>query len=274
MNGELISSAKNPKIINLRKLVQRKQRWAQQRFMVEGLQLIGMAVEAGRRPLDIFYCPEQFAGETASNLLAQLLERGGQPYPVTERVMSGLSERDAPQGIIVTFPLFETALETLLHKLDHPSLLVILDRLQDPGNLGALIRTADAVAAEAVILLEPCVDVFDPKTVRGSMGSIFALPIVYATDLASLFKTLRQHHFRLTGADSHRGDFPWEASSQAISGSVALVLGNEARGLSSDARPYMTDWVRLPILGKAESLNVAVAGAVLMYQWLQRNKKL
>lgn len=269
---QLISSTRNPKIVNLRKLAQRKHRWAQNRFMVEGLQLIGMAVKAGHRPLDVFYCREHFGGETAPNLLQQLLDKEGQPYPVTPKIMHILSERDAPQGIIATFPLFEASLEGLLNRLTHPSFLVILDRLQDPGNLGTLIRTADAITAAAVILLEPCVDVFDPKTVRGSMGSIFTVPIIHSTDPASLFETLNQYQFRLTGADSHQGDLPWDPDSEAIAGSIALVLGNEARGLSPDVRPHMTHWVRLPLPGKAESLNVAVAAGVLMYQWLQRNK--
>ena len=272
MDSSPISSTRNPKIINLRKLAQRKQRRAQGRFMVEGLQLIGMAGEAGHKPLEVFYCPEQFAGETAPALLDRLLGAGGEPYRVTPKLMQTLSERDAPQGLIATFPLFEARLDAVLDRLTPPALLLILDRLQDPGNMGTLIRSADAVAAAGVVLLEPCVDLFDPKTVRGTMGSLFSLPIVHTSDMALLSKTLAGHQFRLTGADGYQGEIPWASGSACLRGSVGLVLGNEARGLSDDVRPHLTAWVRLPLPGRAESLNVAVAGAVLMYQWLQVNR--
>ena len=267
-----ISSTKNPKIVNLRKLKQRKHRLAQNRFMVEGLQLLGMACEAGRRPLEVFYAPAHFKGEAAPQLLRRLLDAGGEPYPITPNLMNRLSERDAPQGIIATFPLFEASLEALLETAAPPLFFLVLDRLQDPGNLGTLIRTADAIAAAGVILIEPCVDVFDPKTVRGTMGSLFSVPIVHTTAPEALLATLGRHHIGLTGADGYRGDIPWAADSQALRGSVALVLGNEARGLSPDLRPAITHWVRLPMRGRAESLNVAVAGGVLMYQWLQLNE--
>jgi TrmH family RNA methyltransferase len=232
-----------------------------------------MALEGGHTPLDVFYCEAHFAGETAPAILQKLLERGGQPHPVSSKVMRSLSERDAPQGIIATFPLFETSIDIFFTAIKTPpALFVVLDRLQDPGNLGTLIRTADAIAANGVVLIEPCVDPFELKTVRGSMGSIFNLPLVHITDPLTIFTTLAELGYKLTGADGYRGDFPWEVQNKALDGSVALFLGNEARGLNEDIRPHLTHWVRLPLLGRAESLNVAVAGGVLMYYWLERNR--
>ena len=268
----MIRSTKNPKIVALRKLKQRKHRRAQNRFAVEGLQLLGMALESGHAPLEIFYCQEQFTGQTAGPLLERLAQSGGSAYAVAAQVMSVLSERESPQGIVATFPLFETDLAAMLNAAPNPALLVVLDRLQDPGNLGTLIRTADAVAAAGVILIEPCVDPFDPKTVRGSMGSIFSLPLARISQPQALFETLKQRGYRLTGADGYRGEIPWR--SQILCGNTALTLGNEARGLSQDLRSHLTDWLRLPLLGRAESLNVAVAGGVLMYHWLQANGRI
>jgi TrmH family RNA methyltransferase len=267
----MITSARNPKIVELRKLQQRKHRRAQQRFMVEGLQLIGMALAGGHQPLDIFYCEERFGGETAPVLLQSLIEAGGRPHALSARVMDSLSERDAPQGLIVTFPLIEAPIDDMLAAASPPSLVVVLDRLQDPGNLGTIIRTADAVAAAGVILIEPCVDLFDLKTVRGSMGSIFTVPVAHTAEPVLLFETLRRHGYHLTGADGYRGELAWAATGAGLQGSTALVLGNEARGLNPDLRPHLTHWTRLPMPGQAESLNVAVAGAVLMYQWVQQN---
>ncbi len=268
----MITSTKNPKIVALRKLKQRKHRRAQNRFAVEGLQLLGMALEGGHTPLEIFYCREAFAGNTAPALLKKLTQAGGNAYAVNLQVMSALSERESPQGIIATFSLFETTLKAMLEAAPDPSLLLVLDRLQDPGNLGTLIRTADAVAAAGIILIEPCVDPFDPKTVRGSMGSVFSLLLARVSKPETLFETLLRRGYRLVGADGYRGKIPWR--SQILRGNTALALGNEARGLSQDLRLHLTDWLRLPLPGRAESLNVAVAGGVLMYYWLQANDEL
>jgi len=262
----VITSARNRRIVEARKLGQRKYRERQGRFLVEGLQLLHMALDAGASPVEVFYCESQFVGTEAAVLLDRFRRTDADLIPVAEHVMHTLSQRDAPQGIVATFALFETSPQDL--QLTGRELVVVLDRLQDPGNMGTLIRTADAVGAAAVVLIEPCVDVFDPKTVRGSMGSLFNVPLVRTGDVAGLFDWLRSKGLRLVGADARQG----EAWGRGLwEGGAALILGNEARGLSEDVRAYVEDWARLPIVGKAESLNVAVAGGVLMYMWLQAN---
>ena len=261
-----ITSTRNPHIVAARKLGERKHREQQGRFLVEGLQLLHLALDAGARPVEVFYCERLFAGRQAAALLERFRQTEADLLPVSERVMAALSQRDTPQGIVATFALFETPLAAL--RLSGRELVVVLDRLQDPGNLGTLIRTADAVGAAAVVLIEPCVDPFDPKTVRGSMGSLFNVPLARTGDVPALFAWLRRHGLRVVGADAHLGE-PWGYG--LWDGGVALVLGNEARGLSEDVRAHVQAWARLPIVGKAESLNVAVAGGVLMYTWLQEN---
>ncbi len=262
--NSIITSTRNRRVVEARKLTHRKHRKRQGRFLVEGLQIIHMALDAGARPIDVFYCEDCFTGPEAQALLKRLRAAGASLIPVARHVMKSLSERDEPQGLVVTFALFEHTLEDL--HLPGRALLLILDRLQDPGNLGTLIRTADAVGARAVILIEPCVDPFDPKTVRGTMGSLFNVPLVRTNDVEGVFRWLEAHHVNVVGADAKQGrewgEGLWE-------GRVALVLGNEARGLSSDVRAHIRDYARLPIVGKAESLNVAVAGGVLMYLWLK-----
>jgi TrmH family RNA methyltransferase len=181
--------------------------------------------------------------------------------------MQALSERDEPQGLVAAFELIDTPLDKI--QLAGQELVIVLDRLQDPGNMGTLIRTADAVGAAAVILIEPCVDPFDLKTVRGSMGSLFNLPLAHTREVPEVFDRLHRSGLRSVGADARLGEVYGQG---ALSGGVALVLGNEARGLSDDVRGYIDAWARLPIAGKAESLNVAVAGGVLMYEWLKANQ--
>jgi TrmH family RNA methyltransferase len=265
--GHTIISTSNPHVVEARKLRQRKYREAQGLFLVEGLQLLHMALDSGARPHEVFYCPELFVGSEAASLLERCQPTGATLLQISPRVMEVLCERDEPQGLIATFRRASPALTSL--KLVGHELVVVLDRLQDPGNLGALIRTADAVGAAAIILIEPCVDPFDPKTVRGSMGSLFNLPIISARDVSALFAWLHECGVRPVGADPHLGVMWGEGLWQ---GGVALVLGNEARGLSDDVAAQIKIWIKLPIVGKAESLNVAVAGGVLMYAWLRENQ--
>lgn len=249
------------------KLGQRKHRRRQGRFLVEGLQIIGMALENDATPLEVFVCRSQFHGDTAPKLLATMDQAGARITEVAPNVMSRLSDREEPQGLVVAFALLQSDLAEIVGARS-PSLVIVLDRLQDPGNLGTLMRTADAVGAAGVVLIEPCVDRFDPKTVGASMGSLFSLPIVAVDDVEPVIAALTDS--TIVGTDAHEGDLAWHGAS--LDGSVALVLGNEAHGLSPDLRPHIAKWVRLPILGKAESLNVAVAGGTLSYEWLRRNR--
>lgn len=262
----VVTSVRNRRIVEGRKLGQRKHRQRQGRFLVEGLQLLHMALDAAAQPGEVFYCESQFAGSEAPALLDRFRQAGADLVAVSPQVMRTLAERETPQGIVATFTLFEASLQTL--PLTGRELVVVLDRLQDPGNLGTLIRTADAVGAAVTILIEPCVDPFDPKTVRGTMGSLFNVPFVQTPDVPGLFGYLREKGLRLVGADAQLGETWGEGLWE---GKVALILGNEARGLSDDVRRFVDAWARLPILGKAESLNVAVAGGVLMYAWLRAN---
>lgn len=260
----IITSLRNRRVVEARKLLQHRHRQRQGAFLVEGLQLLHMALDAGACPIEVFYCESQFTGTEAPALLRRFRRTGAELVAVSEYVMNALSQRSAPQGMVATFPLFETSLHEV--ELTGEELVIVLDRPQNAGNVGTLIRTADAVGAAAVILLKPCVDVFAPQTVRSSMGSLFNVPLVWTADVPELFGWLRGKGLRPVGADPHKGT-RW---GQGVwRGGVALILGNEARGLTEDVRVHLEDWVRLPIVGRAESLNVAVVGGVLMYMWLR-----
>lgn len=300
--ADVVASRRNPAVVAARKLAQRKHRRAEGRFLVEGLQLIKMALDAGHRPLDAFHAPAVLdasgAPPAARALPAQLAAAGARLHAVTPVVMAGLCERDDLQGVVATFatfgavlaaaddgrPLFagdvaagRAALDAAIARRraggfvprpDGPGLVVVLDRLQDPGNLGALVRTADAAGADAVVCVEPSVDAFDPRAVRGSMGSLFTLPLARAADAAALAGWLTAAGYALVGADAHAGA-PWGEGVLDGPGGIALVLGNEARGLSPDLEARLAARIRLPMVGQAESLNVAVAGGILMYAWLR-----
>ena len=279
---ETVTSTSNPRIVTARKLSQKKHRLRQNRFAAAGLQILGMAVEgmsdqrmAERiQALDVFYCQDLFTTSTAPTLLEKLIENGATAIPVTDRVLGTLSDRELSQGLVATF-----VMDSLLHSLDElaasqagdPALVILLDRPQYPGNAGTLIRTADAVGAEAVALIEPAVDAFAPASVRATMGSIFAIPILRISDVAPIAPWAHQAGFCLVGADAGQGTEVWD--SDHLAGSVGLVLGNEGEGLQPELAAMLDATVTLPQRGNAESLNVSIAGGILMYEWLRANRK-
>ena len=266
--SEIITSPRNRRVVRARKLGQRKYRQQEHCFLVDGLQALHMGLAAGFEPVELFYCEELFAGQGAPGLLQRCRQTRAELVSVSVPVMATLSERDRPQGLVGVFPFVDRPLEEV--RLTGSELVLVLDRLQNPGNLGTLLRTADAVGSGGVMLLEPCVDLFDPTAVRGSMGSLFNVPVVRVGESEELFARLKERGLRVIGADPYEGELwhrgRWE-------GGVALVLGNEAKGLSEEVRPHVETWVRLPMTGGVESLNVAVVGGVLMYEWMRENEE-
>ena len=262
--AKAISSLRNPRVVRVRKLAQRKHRQRQGRFLVEDLQALHMALDASIQPHEVFYCEALFEGIHAGRLLERFGSTQAELIAVAPHVMEALSERPRAQGVMAVFAAFDQPLYSL--QLQPHSLVIILDRIQKPANIGMLLRTADAVGAAAVILLESCADPFGPLSVRGSMGSLFNVPLVRSTRLSELGKWLQERNVRLIGADPHCGQM-WNPD--VWQGRIGLVLGNERQGLSEQLRPWIDQWVQIPMVGKTESLNVAVAGSVLMYAWLQ-----
>ena len=223
-----------------------------------------MGLEAGVRVFDAFYCEDYLRGSVPEAMLGRLERAGAEMIPVAPHVFDRLSSRRSGSGIVATFATFEATVNELT--LTGDELVIVLDRLQKPHNVGMLIRTADAAGAGAVVLLDPCADPFDPAAVRAGMGSQFNVPIVWASDVGLLFHELRDRGLRTVAADPHVGA-PWGAG--LWEGGVALVLGCEPKGLAEDVRTHADGFARLPIIGKADSLNVSVAGGALMYAWLR-----
>nr|MBN1857814.1 RNA methyltransferase [Candidatus Bipolaricaulota bacterium] len=224
------------------------------------------------RPCELFYCRERLRETIADELIEAYVNAGAEPLAVSERVIDAISRREASQGAAATLALspMEWTLKEIERRADESTaakLVAVLDRPQNPGNVGALIRTADAVGALAVVMLEPCADPFDPKAVRSSMGSLFSVPVARLQDPAVLSKWLAEIGCRFVGADGAADRVVWD--SDRFDGSVALALGSEADGLSDAIRRKLEASVGLPLHGGAESLNMAVAGGILMYEWLR-----
>lgn len=265
-----ISSRSNPKIKQVRLLKQRKIRQETGLFLVEGIHHVGEAVEAagqGRIRLDsIFYSPELLTSEFGLSLVAGQSALGTPCYPTTPEVFASIAEKENPQGILAVVE--QPARE--LSRLDPENFPwgVALVAPQDPGNLGTVLRTVDAVGASGLLLLDSSVDPFHPSSVRASMGTIFWYPVI-AAPFSSFAAWSRRHGYHVYGT-SAQGSLDYREVERYERPSI-LLMGSEREGLSPEQRQFCDVLLRLPMRGRASSLNLAVATGVLLYEMLARS---
>lgn len=252
-----ISSASNPKIKRLVALRDRRQRDREGVFLVEGIRELERAVAAGLRPLEIYYDPARFPGPPVPAEVE---------LSVAPEGMDRASYRRRSQGVIAVFARFEMELS---HLVIPPSPLFLLaESIEKPGNLGALLRTADAVGAAGLIVTDTGADPFNPNVIRSSTGTLFSVPIAVTT-LDRAITWLRGHDISIHAADPGAADLLWSLD---LTGPCALIAGSEHHGLSDRARSAADSLVRIPMEGDADSLNVSVSMAVLAYEALRQRR--
>ncbi len=228
---------------------------------LEGARLVRDSLGSELLPQRCFHVPEP--AEDISTLLPALAARGVQLFPVTPAVLKSLSDTVSPQGIVLLAQRPPQSAEAFWKKLPTEPLVVVLDRVQDPGNLGTILRTAEAAGADALLTLAGSADVFSPKVLRASMGSALRLPVLAGISRQDLVAAVRQSSWRMlaasgNGGGSHR-DVDWR-------GPLLVVLGNEGSGVEPDLLAACQERVRIPIRSTVESLNVATAAAVLLFE--------
>jgi TrmH family RNA methyltransferase len=253
----MLTSTKNPRIQKIRRLQSSaRTRRKESLFVVEGVRLVEEALVAGWQPALVIFTEDITARGRQTVDRFQAL--GTEALMVAPHVMEAASDTKTPQGILAVLPTAEWELPV------QPTFLLIPDRVRDPGNLGTLLRTALAAGVEAVILPPGGVDAFSPKVVRAGMGAHFKLPII-AMDWETIGQRLAGLSFFL--ADSGGGAAHFEARFESP---LALIIGGEASGAGDQARKLATRRVHIPMPGKAESLNAAVAGSILMFEVLRQ----
>ncbi|MGI6110088.1 MAG: TrmH family RNA methyltransferase [Eubacteriaceae bacterium] len=273
MSAEVIRSRSNREVRENAKLVQKKYRDRSGLFLADGTKLFQEALDSGMQFERVYYTDEWFRSAAAAlQDLILRLEEERTAVPVTPEVLKLVSSVKSPEGIVsVIRKPEEIDPESLLTKdsqLTTGHSYVILEDVQDPGNLGTIIRTADAAGYDAVILTEGCADIYSEKTLRASMGSVFHLPVVRTGGISRFLNDLREHGFEAAGA-SLQGE-TIELCQTDRPQRLALILGNESRGLSEKTAGLCTRLVKIPIYGRAESLNVAVAAGILLYAFAQK----
>uniref|UniRef100_UPI003BA9C1A7 TrmH family RNA methyltransferase n=1 Tax=Stappia sp. TaxID=1870903 RepID=UPI003BA9C1A7 len=261
-----VTSFSNPLVKDIKALVaQRKHRQKTGRFVAEGLKLAADALEAGWTVDMLVMGPEARESEAAREVAARARARGATILEVTTAVLAAMTRRDNPQMVVGVYEQrtqSDRVLSEALSAAGAQDVWIALDHVRDPGNLGTIIRTADAVGAKGVILVGETTDPFSVETVRATMGSLFHVPLARMTRAAfrdraaSWPGTLVGTH--LKGSTDYR--------KIAYRGPVMLLMGNEQAGLPDDMAEACNAIARIPQVGQADSLNLAVATAVMLYE--------
>lgn len=252
---ERITSVKNPTVRSLRGLKDRRVREASGRILVEGEVMIREALSCG---LEIF---DLLADERCECFAREMEARGARAFAVPGSILEAVCETRTPQGVCASFSQPRKLLPEEL-----PDVVVALDGVQDPGNVGTIWRTADAAGVQALVFGEGSADPLSPKVLRAAMGSGFRLPFVQTQDLPGLLAVLAAKGYAVIASDLSGQDFYARPDPGRR---LALIIGNEARGISDAVRDCATMRVRLPMRGGAESLNAAIAAGILMYDLMK-----
>ncbi|MDE3045414.1 MAG: RNA methyltransferase [Verrucomicrobiota bacterium] len=258
-----ITSLQNPKVKEVVRLRERKERDETGRFLIEGYRELKRAIDAGRTIETLFICPSFYLGTNEPALIQQT---GVQPIECTEKVFAKLSYRDRPDGLLAIAPQTHLSLRDL--QLKKVPFLVIAESIEKPGNLGTILRSADAAGVDAVIVCDPTTDIHNPNVVRSSVGTLFTVPVIEATSEETL-RFLKEKGIAIAAATPHA---KLEFTKADLTVPVALAVGTEQYGLSDAWMKQADIQVRIPMFGAADSLNVASATTLVLYEVVrQRN---
>ncbi|MEJ2210541.1 MAG: RNA methyltransferase [Anaerolineae bacterium] len=260
----IITSFRNPRVKYLRSLRVHKYRQQEGRYLIDGIRIVEEALSLGAPVETLIYAPDLLVSDRAQALVERV--EPADRLALSGEVMATLSDRDQPQGIAAVVRIQDPPLASIPWNED--LLVVVAYELRDPGNLGAIVRTADAAGASGVVVVEPAVDLYDPQTVRATMGSLFALPIVRVSGgeaLQAWYRELRGTGLALSvvASSAHGQALYYEADYRQP---LVLLLGSERQGLAEEVKREADVVVRLPQTGRATSLNVSAAAAVLIYE--------
>ena len=260
--GAELTSIRSGRVQAARRLTKRAFRAREGRFLAEGPQAVREAVARPATVTEVFVTRE--AAERHPELLEPAAEQGAPVHLVSGEVMSAIAQTVTPQGVVAVCRTLDRPLADVL--AEGLRLVAVLAHARDPGNAGTVVRTADAAGAGAVLLTGDSVDPYNPKCVRASAGSLFHLPVAVGRDVAQDLPALRAAGLQVLAADSHADlDLDQAVDRGMLSGPTAWVFGNEAWGLPPETRELADAVVRVPIHGRAESLNLATAAAVCLY---------
>lgn len=257
----LITSLQNPRIKEAVKLRERRKREETGTFLIEGYRELSRAVAARWEIETLFYCPEFFLGSNESSLIELIL---GEKFCCNEAVFEKLSYRDRPDGLLAVARQQRKMLEDL--PLSKNPFLLVAESIEKPGNLGTILRSADAVGVDGLIIADPNTDLFNPNVVRASVGTLFHVPVVSATTEETLRFLEEKKITVLSATPQAEKNFTKEDCTIPL----AIVVGSEQYGLTKPWFEATKKQVRIPMKGMADSLNVSAATTLLLYEVLRQ----
>jgi len=250
-----------PKLKELRALTHKKYRDEQRMFLIEGVRMVGDAIDSGFKILEVFYTKELSDSSPGKTLLQRLSEKTSNLFEISNREMELISETVTFQGVVAVLRQKRFTLDTVLGITEARSHLVALDGVSDPGNAGTMIRTCDWFGVDGVIIGENSVELYNPKVLRATMGGVFHLPIVEEVDLLSTLSRAKDAGYKVyvtsTGGESHFDRVQYAAKS-------IIVFGNEAWGVSDQVKQLADVHLTIRRYGLGESLNVSVACGIIL----------
>ncbi|MGW4205521.1 TrmH family RNA methyltransferase [Streptomyces sp. NPDC004726] len=262
---ELISP-RSSRVAAARRLARRNFRGKERLFLAEGPQAVREAAghRAGGTPTLVELFTTLDAAERYADIIGAARDAGARVHLADETVIADISTTVTPQGLVGVCRFLDTPFEEIVRS--GPTLVAVLAHVRDPGNAGTVLRCADAAGADAVVLTDASVDLYNPKAVRASVGSHFHLPVAVGVPVEQAVRRLRDAGVRVLAADgAGEDDLDDELDAGTMGGPTAWIFGNEAWGLPKETRALADAVVRVPIHGKAESLNLATAAAVCLY---------
>ena len=255
-----IESFQNKFVKELKQLKLKKYQVQKKVFLAEGLNF----VEEIPRNYKVFAFV--FSKSFAKDKDLSAYERKAHTYVLKDEIFVSLSDTKTPQGVMAVVERKRANPESIVKNGDF---FVICEEVRDPGNLGTIIRTADALGASGVFLTKDCADLYSGKVLRSTMGSVFHIPISYGLEAAEILSLMKRHGISTAGAHLKGEKTPAETDFKKP---FALLIGNETKGLSDNVSKECSELIKIPMSGKAESLNAAVAAAIIMYEALRQRR--
>lgn len=261
-----ITSSSNKQIKHVKSLQRKKYRDKYNEYIVEGLRIVEHGLCNGVEFSSIFCTDEAYDTLDQRKEIKKILDKGIYIYKVNDKLFKEISTTENSQGIIGIIKKKFYKLDSFIDK--DKIFIIILDRLQDPGNLGTIIRTADAAGVDLILTTKGCVDIYNDKTIRSTMGSIFTMPVIHINDDNELIKTLKDKKINIISttleAKKYHHDIEYGEKN-------AIIIGNEGNGICKELIDESNIKIKIPIIGNAESLNASVASGIVIYELVRQS---
>jgi TrmH family RNA methyltransferase len=262
-----ITSSQNHIIKEIRALSNKKYREEKKLYFIEGIRFVEEALKENME-FDKILISEKFAdSKGGQEFCSKIMLSGYDTYLLSEKLFKDVSETESPQGILA---VLKTSQYDLNGIIKDKNFILILESLQDPGNMGTIIRTADAAGITGIVMSKGCVDIYNPKVLRSTMGSVFRVPFCICEDISDTIKLIRSKGIKVYAAHLKGKVDYFEAD---LKENIAIIVGNEANGISDTTAESSDMLLRIPMFGRIESLNASVAASLLMYEAVRQRIK-